>query len=142
MWSCFFAPKGIVTDKDGFFSYALAAPERINYIGLAIFILAAIAFIVSRKTKLSVTAFCWGLFAFLLLCVVGWGAPENGMVLYTLYFSWAFCILLFYLILKLAHEKVVPVSIAVLAVALSMIYLNGKGIAEIIRFGIQYYPRS
>ena len=34
--------------------------------------------------------FAWVLFSVVLLAIVGYGASENGFILYSYYFSWAF----------------------------------------------------
>ena len=40
----------------------------------------------------------------MILCIIGWGTMENGLVLYSLYFAWAFLILI-YKLLKRVFEK-------------------------------------
>ena len=55
-------------------------------------------FIVNIKDKLNRISFYWVIFSFIILCVVGWGTLENGLILYALYFSWAIVILMYNLI--------------------------------------------
>ena len=66
-----------------------------NLLGIIILVLVTISFILNKKDKLSKISYYWVIFSVLLLCVVGWGTQENGLVLYSLYFSWAFIILIY-----------------------------------------------
>ncbi len=44
---------------------------------------------------------CWVGFSFVLLCLIGWGTAENGLILYSLLFAWAFVGMLVLLLRKL-----------------------------------------
>ena len=46
----------------------------------------------------------WVMFSVVILLVVGWGSSENGMILYALYFSWAFLVLIYQLVLAIAKK--------------------------------------
>jgi hypothetical protein len=78
--------------------------------------------------------------SFLVLCLVGWGTAENGLILYSLYFGWAYFCLAFLAVEKLftawpfGRNAVLSLAIAALA------YVNIPGIVDLIQFGIQYYP--
>ncbi|MBQ4143129.1 MAG: hypothetical protein IJD43_06600, partial [Thermoguttaceae bacterium] len=63
--------------------------SRVLYTGGAIGILGLLSGIMYRKSQFVQTAFLWSLTAFILLCVLGFGARFNEMVLYVSYFSWA-----------------------------------------------------
>lgn len=65
------------------------------WIGVAILVILVISFIITPKEKINIFSFCWLSFSILLLVVVGWGNAENGLILYSLYFSWAFVVLLY-----------------------------------------------
>jgi hypothetical protein len=82
------------------------------------------------------------LFSFALLALGGWGAKENGMVLYTLYFSWAFLALSVLcvsgLLKRFGRARWIVFGILLLAMAA----LNVHGLAHIISFGHQFYPTS
>lgn len=59
------------------------------YIGAAIGLLGLLAGMMYRRSFFVQTALLWSLTAFLLLCVLGFGARFNEMTLYVSYFSWA-----------------------------------------------------
>ena len=59
------------------------------YIGAVIGLLGLLAGMMYRRSFFVQTALLWSLTAFLLLCVLGFGARFNEMVLYVSYFSWA-----------------------------------------------------
>jgi len=74
--------------------------------------------------------------------VLGWGTSENGLVLYTLYFGWAFVSLILLLIKRL-FRQVRPLQYGLLGAGiLALCYANAVGLADILRFGLQYYPVS
>lgn len=99
--------------------------------------------ILNRKKKIARLAGAWIGFSVLLLLVVGWGSPENGMVLYSLYFSWAFFVLLFLLMDRVAEKVQMKLLIPVVscAAAAVLIVCNCNGMAELLAFATNYYPR-
>ena len=68
--------------------------------------------------------------------------PENGMVLYSLYFSWAFFVLLFLLMDWIAEKGklklLVPVASCVIIAVL--IVFNYCGLTDLLDFATRYYP--
>lgn len=76
-------------------AWGLKELSTMNLLGIIILVLVTISFILNKKDKLSKISYYWVIFSVLLLCVVGWGTQENGLVLYSLYFSWAFIILIY-----------------------------------------------
>jgi len=123
-------------------SWQLAKVTTLNFAGVAIFVLALIAFCFTRSEKLSKVAFGWILFSVLVLILVGWGTAENGLVLYSLYFGWPFFVLIFNglkaLETKLNTKLIIPVCSAVMS--LVMLTFNIPGIIMMIRFAIKNYP--
>lgn len=77
-----------------------------------------------------------------MLGLVGWGIRENGLMLYSLYFSWAFLVLLFFLANKIGEQMrfkcFLPVASIVGCVVL--VILNIPAVSEMIRFAVSYYP--
>ena len=73
---------------------------------------------------------------------LGWGTKENGLILYALYFGWAFLVLLFQLIEKVESKLnikfLVPV-VTMIAVA-ALLTINIPAIIEMVNFAITYYP--
>lgn len=102
---------------------------------------AAIAgFITNRKRIYAQICAGWIAFSFLLLCVVGWGTSEHALVLYSLYFAWAFVSLIVMLLARV-FEKLRAVQAGTLSIAaVALAFVNYQGIADLVRFGIQNYP--
>ena len=139
----FFSPNaGLHTGK--FLSWQLCQPENINYIGLVIFIVAILGAIINHNKKICQISFMWLVYSFLILCVIGWGTAENGLILYSLYFSWAFYILIFMLIVK--AEELSGVKFLVPALILAAVCVLARGslpaILELVDFCTKYYPYS
>ncbi|MCF0129300.1 MAG: hypothetical protein HUJ70_12035, partial [Pseudobutyrivibrio sp.] len=105
--NCFFAPDTIY--EAGFLK--LAPQPVVCKAGVLILLLCIIGFCLSRKELVSKIAIFWVSFSFLLLGVVGWGSTENEMVLYSAYFFWAYCVLLY----KLAEHILKYIKISHLA---------------------------
>ena len=111
----------------------------INICGVIILLLTLIAFISNYKDKLSKICIFWIVFSIILLPILRYGAYENGFILYTYYFSWAFVCLLFKffesIFKKLPKIKNILYTFAIIIIGT----VNFYGIYQIIEFGIQYY---
>ena len=94
------------------------------------------------KLRAARIAGAWIGFSALLLLAVGWGAPENGMILYTLYFGWAFAVLLFRLLQRAAEKLkfglLTPLVTCTIVVLLG--WINFRGIGELLAFAFSCYP--
>ena len=143
--SCFAAPDAAADMANfGHPSWQLTGQNILNtdYAGLVILLLCAVSIIVNRRDKAVRIAGAWAGFSAVLLLAVGWGAPENGMILYTLYFGWAFLVLLFRLVERIAAKTraglLTPlVTCTILAV---LGWLNCCGIGKLLAFAIENYP--
>ena len=143
--SCFISPNAVV-DKTTYdhISWQLSKSiiTQINIIGVVIIALCFISFIVNRKNTLTKISALWVCFSVILLCIVGWGSAENGMILYSLYFGWAFIVLLFQLVnwcsekLRFKHLTPIICSVAIIIIAI----LNYQGIRGLLSFAFTYYP--
>lgn len=126
-------------------SWQLTGQNILNtdYAGLIILLLCIVSIIVNRRDTAVRISGAWVGFSALLLLVVGWGAPENGMILYALYFGWAFLVLLFRLIerigIKLKFVLLTPLASCIIVVLLG--WLNFRGIGELMNFAFTCYPR-
>lgn len=135
--SLFFGTKGEIKNI-GHMSYQLTKPSSINIIGILMFILIAISFVLNRKNKMAIISFLWVIFSIILLGIIGWGTTENGLILYSLYFAWAYLIL-FYLFIKKIFKKenlfkiVYYVSITIIAI------FSIKEFIRIILMAVKYY---
>lgn len=111
----------------------------INIFGIIILAMAILGFILNRKDSFSKICFAWLLFSIILLPIIGYGADENGFILYSYYFSWAFVCLIFKLFESLFkdHTRIKNILYALLILPTAII--NFYGIYQLIEFGIQYY---
>jgi len=120
--------------------YRLAPVTSLNFLGVLLSAFAVFGFILNYKNTFAKICMFWILYSFLILCVIGWGTQENGLILYSLYFGWAYFSLIFIAIEKIFQKQktmrylIYSVLIGVLA------GINFWGIYDRIQFGIQYYP--
>lgn len=134
----FWAPVGQLQNA-GFSSYRAVKGEEIAWFGVLLLILVLCGFWVSRQEWISRIAMFWVLFSVLILFGVGWGTAENGLILYALYFAWAYLVLLYQLIQKVFKKPVLRGAV----VGVMTFLMVGRGLYEIVQiyqFGIAYYP--
>lgn len=116
--NCFVSINGTGNEN----KWHLAEINTINYVGIIIFALAILGYFVNRKEKINKICFWWVIYSYIILCVIGWGTIENSLVLYTLYFSWAFIILIYNLMKKiftmLKIDKIFLVGIIIVSAVL------------------------
>lgn len=139
--SCFIAPKAMI-DYSTFehVSYQLQVSTGINILGFVLIMLMIASFVLNRKNQIAQISFGWLLFSFIILCLIGWGTAENGLIIYGIYFSWAYFILIA-LLLKQFLEKIPRYKTIVWCIIfIIMIYLNGKELWNIVEFGKEHYP--
>lgn len=120
--------------------YRLAEVNSISIIGGIILLLAILGFCVTYKNRVSQISAFWMVFSFGVLVIGGWGARENGMILYTLYFGWAFTLLLFQLFNKLCEKWKKAGVVLGYTLSAAVLIINCVGILELIQFGISRYP--
>jgi hypothetical protein len=121
-------------------TYHLAPVTAVNLLGILVLLLALLGFVTNAKNKFAQISLGWVLYSLLMLCVIGWGTRDNDLILYALYFSWAFVALAFLAITSLLKKwpAIAWVVMSILIVALAII--NLPGIAEIVQWGMRYYP--
>lgn len=133
------APASFIIDVNGNFpSYRLYPVVGYSFVGIFILLLCLISVILNRKNKMAIISGLWILFSFILLCVAGWGTAENGLILYSLYFSWAFIVLLYLLIDKIIKNSKVKIFVVV-AICLLLCAKNIPEYINIVEFVIEYY---
>ena len=120
-------------------SYYIDSVYNISKAGVLILILCFISLIINRKNKMAIISFLWIIFSFVILCLVGWGTFENGLNLYSLYFSWAFITLIYLLIDKLIKNDKIK-KIIIIIICLILLLINIPELINIINFGIAHYP--
>lgn len=118
--------------------YQLYSYNSINIIGVAILVLCIVGFVINHKNKIARLSALWILFSVILLLIVGWGTVENGLVLYSLYFAWAYLILYYLLIEKLCLNKTI-FKIIIICSCLIMLIFNISELINMFKFAIEYY---
>ena len=138
--NCFIAPFNVINEeKLGHISYQISQITSLDLIGIVIFILAILGFILNYKNKFAKICISWVGFSIILLVLLGYGTRENGLILYSLYFSWAFVSLVFLFFNKiLKNHKKVLISLYSLMI-ISMLIINANGLIDLIKFGIQNF---
>ena len=141
--NCFVAPNaGVNTTAYDHISWQLNTATGISLAGIVILALAIISAIWNRDKKSSLLAAGWIGYSAVMLLLLGWGTKENGLILYALYFGWAFFVLLFQLIEKLALKLKTRVLILIVTACAAVVLLaiNIPAIAEMLNFATTYYP--
>lgn len=138
--SLFFSVKGVIKNNNfGSISYQLVPIETISIIGIIIFLLVFISMIINRKNKMCLISFGWVLFSIFILLIVGWGTQENGQILYSLYFAWAYYSLYFMLLYKIKNKNIFKVLI--MTTIIVMLYSTSIEMFDIFKFAIYYFSR-
>lgn len=135
----FIAPVAAVSDNNWFFGYYVTPIYHYSKVGILLLIICFISFVMNRKNKMAIISFIWILFSFVLLCVVGWGTEENGLNLYSLYFSWAYIGLIYLFFERLLQNNLLK-KIIVFVIVVCFLVINIPAFMDIINFGIKYYP--
>lgn len=137
--SCLVAPDACA--KSGV-TWQLITPDKVNLIGIFVILIISVSVILNRKKISSLIAGTWSLFSIVMLFGLGLGTAENGLILYSLYFGWAYMVLLFQLVEaiedKLKIKFLIPVFSAIAVIVL--LAFNIPAINEMIQFAITYYP--
>lgn len=138
--NCFVAPFNTITEERlGHISFQLAPAETLSILGCIIFALVILGFILNRKDKFAKICFSWVIFSIILLVILGYGTKENGLILYSLYFNWAFVALIFLLLKKLlGSKKKIFITISIILIVLLVVF-NVNGLIDLVQFGLQNF---
>ena len=141
--NCFFAPDaGVSYAVTDHISWQMHPVSGVSILGTCIFCLAVISVIVNRKNRSSQLSFYWVCFSVVMLLILGWGTKENGLILYALYFGWAFLVLLFQLVEKTGKRfkmKFLLPSICIGAILVLNI-INIPAMIQLVAFAIEHFP--
>ena len=142
---CFLSPAAHVSTgnaPDGILSWRLDPVNDVSLCGIVLLVFIVLGGILNRDKLTSRFALYWSAFSLLLLAVIGWGTWEVGLILYSLYFGWAFFTLLFQLVEWLSTRIGATWLLPVFTVftTLLMLWSNVPGICQIIDYCSTYFP--
>jgi len=123
-------------------SYQMYAVAGINWAGVILLALSLVSAVLHRKEARMRVFSLWAGFSVALLLLVGWGSFENGMVLYTLYFSWAYAALLYALLGRIVPKNNTLRYFIAAALILLLMLINVSGMLDLFRFAVAYYPAA
>jgi hypothetical protein len=140
--SCIIAPNvETYIDWQNLMVFQLGSPSSASiFIGIAAAIAAVFSILVNRKKFAAKICGQWLVLTCFILYIMGYGSPENGMILYSLYFGWAFAVLIFMLVEKLLGNYPISRYFVYTIAFIALARLNLGGILYLIRFGIAYHP--
>lgn len=137
---CFFAPQSYVALEGSFPRFVLSDVFQANPLGIALLFLSVVGYFLYRKELFARICGGWILFSFFILCIIGWGTSENGLVLYSLYFGWAYIALCFMALEKISSKWLLLKRSLQGALIVLVLITNIQAIIQIIQFGMAYYP--
>lgn len=124
------------------FSWQMCPVTFWRPLGFVMLALSISGVVLTRKERFSRICGGWMAFSFLLLGIVGWGTIDNGLMLYTLYFGWAF-VSMAYRAASLCLEKLPLLWLrraASVAVILVISFVNITALRAVLVFATQFYP--
>jgi len=134
----FIAPLGEIVFFEDIPRYHLQTFTNYSVVGIILLVVLFISFLLNRKDKCSVIAFLWVLFSFIILVLVGWGTAENGLILYSLYFAWAYILLIYKFIRYLIKDQR-KANGFILFLVVFLILCNLPEMYRILKFALTYY---
>ena len=134
----FIANPGHLKLIDGIPTYQLYEYTSVNILGIIVLAICLLGYLLNHKEKMAKIAIGWVTFSFIILFVVGWGTQENGLVLYSLYFFWAYIILYYYFIRKIFRNNV-AFKIFVILSCLIMFVFNMLEFSKLLDFAMKFY---
>lgn len=141
--SCFMAPASEIIDfGNGFVCWRLRDITQWDIAGIVFIALAIVSFVINRKDKFTQVSFAWCLFSMIILEIAGWGTNENGLILYSLYFGWAYLALIVKLGMTIVKKlKVEKIGVIVwLGMVVYLLYENLPNMILMYQFAVKYYP--
>ena len=116
--------------------YRLGTIKDYSIIGIAIILLCFISFIINHKKTIAKISFLWIIYSFIILCLIGWGTMENSLILYSLYFFWAYIVLIFLLINNIKNIKIKKIIYLIIIIIL---LINIKEFINLLIFCFTHY---
>ncbi len=132
------APKGKIVEVLNHPSYQLVEVKNIMIIGVFILLIVIVGYILNRKNKFANFCILWVIFSAILLLFIGWGTSENGLILYSLYFAFAY-LSLFYLFFRRVIKSDKIFGIFMILLCLMILTCNIQELINIFSFAIKNY---
>lgn len=132
------APKGKIVEVLNHPSYQLVEVKNIMIIGIFILLIVIVGYILNRKNKFANFCILWVIFSTILLLFIGWGTSENGLILYSLYFAFAY-LSLFYLFFRRVIKSDKIFGIFMILLCLMILTCNIQELINIFSFAIKNY---
>lgn len=132
------APKGKIVEVLNHPSYQLVEVKNIMIIGIFILLIVIVGYILNRKNKFANFCILWVIFSAILLLFIGWGTSENGLILYSLYFAFAY-LSLFYLFFRRVIKSDKIFGIFMILLCLMILTCNIRELINIFSFAIKNY---
>lgn len=109
-------------------------------LGFVVLAAAVAGVLVKREKRFSKICAGWMGFSLLLLGIVGWGTIDNGLMLYSLYFSWAYVAMCFqfvdHVLSRLRPAKLTVLGLIFVVTAI----VNFAALKEVLLFAAQFFP--
>lgn len=112
---------------------------QVSWLGILVLVCVIAGFARTYKEWISKAAMSWVCFSVLILFIIGWGTAENGLLLYALYFAWAYVVLIYQLLKKVMKNHALRNGMLA-GLAITMLIRNIYEIIQIYQFGVTYYP--
>jgi len=141
--ACFVAPSAEITQNLwDMISWQMVPASKIHPAGTLILVLCAISALLNRKKKSSLAAAGWICFSFAILVILGWGTAENGLILYSLYFGWAYQTLFWQLTEHITSRLKLPLAgkTATTLFTILLLLCNIPAMLLLSDFIITHYP--
>ncbi|MDR1735176.1 MAG: hypothetical protein LBR73_09910 [Oscillospiraceae bacterium] len=132
-------PAGIVVKNDAV-TYQMYPVLNYSVLGIVLLALAVFAAVYCHRHRFAVLCGAWVTFSFVVLCLIGWGTAENGLILYSLYFGWSYTALLVLLAEKLLARFYKIRAVLYLTAALAAVSVNLPALIDMIYKLADSYP--
>lgn len=138
----FIAPTTRILWREGEPSWQLTTADDFSYIGIMLLLLSCISIFLYRHKLSNWLAFSWLILSMFVLVLLGWGTPENGLILYSLYFGWVFLVFMSQLLEWMEDQLKIPGLYFAGCVigAICLLYINVPAMQALVEFAATYYP--
>lgn len=139
--SCILAPAAQVDfETYSHVSWQMYPVTSWRILGFVVLLTALLGVLARPQSPFSKICAVWIGFSFLLLGVIGWGTIDNGLMLYTLYFGWAYVAMCFQCIDRMmTHHR--TGKLVVLLVLIGVVLMrNVLALRDVLVFATQFFP--